>query len=68
MCLFEVGLVCSLPIENHVAAADLACPLSVHVVKVLNVSLQIILSSASLLDVLLFAERAHEGAFLLRGA
>ena len=57
---FEVCFVALFPIKGHVAACDLADPLSVEVMISLNVALEIILASTCSLDALFAAETTHE--------
>lgn len=61
-----MSLICRLPVKDHAATAVPTEPLGIHIVKILDVALQVVLASTCLLNILLPAEAAGEGALLLR--
>lgn len=61
-----MSLVSRLPVKDHAATAVSTEPLGIHVVEILDVALQVVLASTSLLNILFPAEAAGECALLLR--
>jgi hypothetical protein len=64
--LFEMSLVCRLPVKNHVATFLPAKPLSIGIMEILDMSLQIIFACTRLLDILFPTKTACERTFLFR--